>query len=126
MSNHDESLDSSHASAHASESESGTRRASKLRDGASLVMSNETGPVELELTVDIAFLKSEFWFDMLEGAVLVFVNSITAFILLIIFSLIICLVVCAVRAVGRNPKRPRAIAHNARKKADSIGLESDT
>lgn len=60
----------------------------------------------LDLNVDVTFLRAEFWFDMLEKAVLVVVNSMTACILLVIFSLVICLLTSTIRRVGSNPKRP--------------------
>ena len=60
----------------------------------------------LDLNIDITFLRAEFWFDMLEKAILVLVNSITAGILLLIFSLVICLVTSTIRRAGTNAKRP--------------------
>ena len=60
----------------------------------------------LDLDVDVAFLRPAFWFDMLEKSILVVVNGMTACILLVIFSLVICLVTSTLRRVGNNPKRP--------------------
>lgn len=62
--------------------------------------------LDLSSGIDIAFLHASFWFGMIDSAVRVGVNCVTALILLMIFFIVICSVSCTVRAAGNNPKRP--------------------